>query len=58
MAVLKTVPVKQLVKMWSIAVAIFLVTLVGLLLGSCHFGKLNWENSALFYLYHGQVDLN
>ena len=53
---LKTVSVKEFVRIWFIAVVIFCATLIGLLLESYHLYRLCWEISALSYLHHGQVD--
>ena len=46
---------KQFMMTGSIAVAIFLVTLVGLLLESYYFGSINLGNSLPFCSYHDLI---
>ena len=56
MAVLKTVSVKEFVRITSIAVSVFGLTLVHLfIVGIIHFYRLYWEISALSYLCQSQV---
>ena len=56
-AVLKVFSTKLLVMMWSIVVAVYLVTLVGLFMDRIiPFDMLNSKNVGLFYFYHDLRD--
>ena len=59
LADLKSVSTKELARIWSIAVAVFIVTLAGcLLLELNYFDGSNLKSLAPFHLCHGLIDRN
>ena len=58
LADLKSVSTKELVRIWSIAVAVIVTLVGGLLLKLNYFDRSNLKSLAPFHLCHGLIDCN